>query len=130
MDLVLNEGLDVPIYDQIYYQISSQIISGQLVAGEQLPSIRAIANTLRISVIPVKMAWERLDKDGFVTATAGRGTFVANISKEKIDKKIASSAKKLAFDTAKKAISLGLSFEELCDYLKTEYNSCQENQNH
>ena len=46
----------------------------------QLPPIRTIANELRISVIPVKMAWEELDHHGFIKTITGKGTFVASIS--------------------------------------------------
>ena len=76
MDIVINPSSEVPIYSQIVTQISSQIINGTLKPGEKLPAIRQISNQLRISVIPVKMAWEELDKQGFIKTVAGSGTFV------------------------------------------------------
>lgn len=117
----MNGDSQTPIYDQIYSQISSQIISGKLKAGEQLPPIRTIANELRVSVIPVKMAWERLDKDGFIIAAAGRGTFVADVSKEHIQNKVDTTAQELARETVKKAKALGLTLEDLWQYLKKEF---------
>jgi len=117
----LNGDSQTPIYDQIYSQISSQIISGLLKAGEQLPPIRTIANELRISVIPVKMAWEKLDKDGFIKTVTGKGTFVANVSVEHIQQKVDTAAQELARETVEKAKTIGLSFDELCGYLREEY---------
>lgn len=121
MDIVLSGDSQTPIYDQIYSQISSQIISGQLKAGEQLPPIRTIANELRVSVIPVKMAWEKLDKDGFISTVTGRGTFVANVSTEHIQQKVNTAAQELVKETVKKAKIIGLPLEELLDYIKKEY---------
>lgn len=117
----MNGDSQTPIYDQIYSQISSQIISGLLKAGEQLPPIRTIANELRVSVIPVKMAWKKLDKDGFISTVTGRGTFVANISNEHIQQKVNSAAQTLAKETVEKAKIIGLSYEELCSYIKDEF---------
>lgn len=118
----MNGDSQTPIYDQIYSQISSQIISGQLKPGTQLPPIRTIANELRISVIPVRMAWEKLDKDGYIQTAAGRGTFVANISSENIQIKVNNAAQELAKETLKKARNINLSLEELIEYLRKEYN--------
>ena len=55
----------VPIYDQIYTQIKGHIISGELQQEQPLPSIRALAKDLRISVITTKRAYEELEKEGF-----------------------------------------------------------------
>ena len=59
----LNQSIAVarsgaPIYDQIYSQIKDAILSGQVAEGEALPSIRALAKDLRISVITTKRAYD------------------------------------------------------------------------
>lgn len=59
-------------------QVKNAILSGQLVEGTLLPSIRALANDLRISVITTKRAYAELEEAGFVTTVQGRGTFVAS----------------------------------------------------
>lgn len=66
-----------PIYDQIYSQIKSQIISGALKEDEMLPSIRALAKDLRISFITTKRAYEELEKDGFIYTVPAKGCYVA-----------------------------------------------------
>ena len=66
-----------PIYEQISRQIRDQILSGALPEGELLPSIRALAKDLRISVIITKRAYDELEKDGLIVTVAGKGCFVA-----------------------------------------------------
>lgn len=77
MELIIRNNTNQPIYDQIYSQIKAQIISGQLAPGEALPSIRALAKDLRISVITTKRAYDELEADGFLYTVAGKGCFVA-----------------------------------------------------
>ena len=77
MELVIRNTTNQPIYDQIYSQIKTQIIAGKLSPGEALPSIRALAKDLRISVITTKRAYDELEADGFLFTVAGKGCFVA-----------------------------------------------------
>ena len=77
MELVIRNTTNQPIYDQIYSQIKAQIIAGKLSPGEALPSIRALAKDLRISVITTKRAYDELEADGFLYTVAGKGCFVA-----------------------------------------------------
>ena len=77
MTIIIDNKSGVPIYDQIYSQIKSQIISGQLAEDTILPSIRNLAKDLRISVITTKRAYEELEKDGFIYTVSGKGCFVA-----------------------------------------------------
>lgn len=67
-----------PIYLQIVKQIKVQIMNGSLVANQPLPSMRALANELRISVITTKRAYEELEKEGFITSIVGKGSFVSD----------------------------------------------------
>ena len=109
MDIVINSSSEEPIYSQIFTQISSQIINGTLKSGEKLPAIRQISNQLRISVIPVKMAWEELDKQGFIKTVAGSGTFVNTLQKseilEKKEEKVVTLAKNVCHEAKKNGIS-------------------------
>ena len=77
MHILIDNKSGAPIYDQIYSQIKSQIISGALGEDEMLPSIRALAKDLRISVITTKRAYDELEADGFICTMAGKGSFVA-----------------------------------------------------
>ena len=77
MELIIRNTNNQPIYEQICTQIKAQIIAGKLAPGEALPSIRALAKDLRVSVITTKRAYDELEVDGFLYTVAGKGCFVA-----------------------------------------------------
>lgn len=82
MQLYIDNRSGAPIYDQIYSQIKDSILSGQVTEGEALPSIRALAKDLRISVITTKRAYDELESEGFIYTLPGKGCFVAERSTE------------------------------------------------
>ena len=77
MNIIISNADGKPIYEQIAAQIKHAILTGELQPGEMLPSIRALARDLRISVITTKRAYEELETGGFITTVPGRGSFVA-----------------------------------------------------
>lgn len=77
MNILISNSSGVPIYEQIFEQIKTLIISGELKEGEALPSMRLLAKELRISVITSKRAYEELEKAGFIFSVTGKGSFVA-----------------------------------------------------
>ena len=82
MNVYISNASEKPIYEQIYTQIKSAILRGECKAGEALPSIRALAKELRISVITTKRAFDDLERDGYVYSVQGKGSFVAEKNKE------------------------------------------------
>lgn len=82
MDIIISNAGGQPIYEQICRQIKGAIASGELQPGEALPSIRALARDLRISVITTKRAYEELERDGFLENVPGKGCFVAPQNRE------------------------------------------------
>lgn len=84
MNIQINNSSDDPIYLQIKNQIKTQIISGDLKVGEQLPSIRFLAKELRVSMLTAKRAFDELELDGFINSVQGKGNFVAVQNKELI----------------------------------------------
>ncbi len=77
MEILLTHNTGTPIYEQIINQIKRQIMDGTLVPGDPIPSMRALAKSLHISVITVQRAYESLQREGFIETTVGRGSFVA-----------------------------------------------------
>ena len=77
MNILIDNKSGTPIYDQIYSQIKSQIISGALKQDELLPSIRGLAKDLHISFITTKRAYEELEKEGFIYTLPAKGCYVA-----------------------------------------------------
>lgn len=84
MDISISNTSEMPIYEQIYNQIKTQIMQGRLLEGEALPSIRSLAKDLRISVITTKRAYDELEKDGFIYTVLGKGCFVSKRNVELI----------------------------------------------
>lgn len=82
MELLITNASDKPIYAQIAAQIQDAILSGELAEGEALPSIRSLANDLRISVITTKRAYAELEEAGFIDTVQGKGSFVAGGNRE------------------------------------------------
>ena len=121
INIVISNASDKPIYQQLFDQISAQIIRGELEQGFCLPPIRTVARELRISVITVKKAWEDLERKGFIDAIAGKGCFVAPQPGE-----LATKRGELAEEKLKKDIgyykSLGLSLEELQELIRRFYH--------
>ena len=83
MNVIVSNASDRPIYEQIYTQIKGAILRGEAKESELLPSIRALAKELRISVITTKRAFDDLERDGFISTVPGKGSFVA--AKNKIE---------------------------------------------
>ena len=77
MNILISNANNQPIYEQIFTQIRNQILSGALAPGEALPSIRALAKDLRVSVITTKRAYEELEKAGYVYTVPAKGSYVA-----------------------------------------------------
>ena len=84
MNIQINNSSDAPIYLKIKNQIKTQIISGDLKVGEQLPSIRFLAKELRVSMLTAKRAFDELELDGFINSVQAKGNFVAAQNKELI----------------------------------------------
>jgi GntR family transcriptional regulator len=76
LKLIISSVSGEPIYEQIKNQIRSAIMSGELMAGEALPSLRKLAKELRVSVLTVTRAYNELADEGLVENVQGKGTFV------------------------------------------------------
>ena len=76
VDIIISNSSDKPIYEQIAGQIKGLVLSGELVPGQRLPSIRALASSLRVSAITTKRAYADLEAAGFIETVRGKGSFV------------------------------------------------------
>lgn len=123
MDIVISSAGDIPIYQQLYDQLRGQIMRGALRSGEVLPPIRTVARELRISVITVKKAWEELEHDGLIVTIAGKGCFVSDLSREKLDdKKYGIICEKMAKDVEYYK-SFGLTLQEIIAMIERCYST-------
>jgi GntR family transcriptional regulator len=78
MHIQVDKTSGVPIHDQIKEQITGLIQAGQLKAGDQLPTIRALAIDLAVNVNTVALAYRELDSAEVIATRRGEGTFVAS----------------------------------------------------
>ena len=76
MHIVISNSSDLPIYAQIKDQVKEQILSGELIEDEMLPSLRQLAKDLKISVLTTTRAYNELEQEGFITSRQGKGFFV------------------------------------------------------
>lgn len=82
MEIIISNNANKPIYEQITTQIKAMIMSGELQAGDAIPSMRSLAKSIHVSVITVQKAYEDLQRDGFIETTVGRGSFVSAQNKD------------------------------------------------
>ncbi len=118
MNIIITNSAGMPIYDQIASQIKAKILSGELKEGDPLPSMRALAQDLRVSVITTKRAYEILEQEKLIESFTGRGSFVAaqdaEMLREQNLREIESHLQKAA-DIAQRS---GIDFNELTEILK------------
>ena len=119
MEIIIRNTTNQPIYEQIYTQIKAQIIAGKLSPGESLPSIRALAKDLRISVITTKRAYDELEAEGFLYTVAGKGCFVAEKNLELVREGRLKELEAHLSAAAELAGSCGLTSEEVLETLRT-----------
>lgn len=117
MELIIRNVTNQPIYDQIFCQLRDQIVSGALKPGEALPSIRALAKDLKISVITTKRAYDELEAQGLIDTVAGKGCFVAERNLGLIREQQLRELEEHLSAAAALARSCGLSREELEELL-------------
>jgi GntR family transcriptional regulator len=83
MLLNLTDLSDEPLQSQISRQIRAKILSGELPAGQVLPSIRGLARQQRVSVITVQRGYENLERAGLIHSRRGKGFFVSEIDRNR-----------------------------------------------
>lgn len=76
MNIIITNSSGFPIFEQIENAIKEAIFSDELKEGEMLPSVRSLANELKISFLTVKRAYDELEKAGFIKTVQGKGSYV------------------------------------------------------
>jgi len=111
-----------PIYQQIFDQISNQIILKKIEANSQLPSIRVAAKELRVSIITIKKTWEMLEQDNFIYTVTGVGSFVNENSDTFLLDKKNQKVEGLLMDVIHECKLVGITSRELKDLVDIMYD--------
>lgn len=122
MEIIISNNANKPIYEQITSQMKAMIMSGELQAGDAIPSMRALAKSIHVSVITVQKAYEDLQRDGFIETTVGRGSFVSAQNKEfyqEEQQRIAEEHLQIAAEIGRTS---NISLEKLMELLTLFYN--------
>ena len=118
MNIVISNISHVPIYEQIKSQIRSAIISDQIKENEMLPSIRQLAQDLKISVITTMRAYNDLEAEGYIASVQGKGCFVLPKNKEYIKEQKLKSIEQHFLKAITDARLIGLHDNELKEMLE------------
>lgn len=121
MEIIISSNTSKPIYEQITSQMKAMIMSGELQTGDPIPSMRALAKSLHISVITVQKAYEDLHRDGFIETTVGRGSFVSAQNKDFFQEEQQRRAEEHLQEAADIARSGGIPLSKLVEILMMFY---------
>lgn len=117
MDIVISNASPAPLYEQIARQVKNSILKGELSPGELLPSIRALAKDLQISVITTKRAYEELEREGFIESVVGKGSYVAGQSRAILEERRLKIVEERLAGAVSESKLLGIGLEELQEML-------------
>ncbi|MGM9949676.1 MAG: GntR family transcriptional regulator [Lysinibacillus sp.] len=115
MIIKLSNASDKPIYEQITEQMKQAILSGSLLPGDALPSIRMLAKELKISVMTTKRAYADLERDGFIETVAGKGSFVAERNQDFLREELIRQVEEHLSKSMQLAKTAGMTKDELLE---------------
>jgi len=121
MKLIISSVSGEPIYEQIKNQIRSAVMSGELEAGEALPSLRKLAKELRVSVLTVTRAYNELADEGVVQNLQGKGTFVMDKGNELMRRQLDTQVRENLAEAIHAAKAADIALSELGRMLEDEY---------
>lgn len=113
MKILISNTSESPLYQQIKDQIKDAILKEELKEGAALPSIRAFANDLKVSVLTIRRVYEELEQEGFVISQVGIGTFVSASNLELLRDSKRRLVEQKMLDMIQTAKSLKISKEDL-----------------
>ncbi len=122
MKIVIQPQGTLAIYEQIVNQLKNSIVTGELKADEALPSIRALAGDLKVSVITTKRAYEELEKEGLIRSVAGKGFYVCQYNTDYLMEKQLMMLEKRMQEVIWEAKHAGLTVEEVKEMVDALYD--------
>ena len=123
MKIIISNSSSIPIYEQIKSAIINQIMAGELVEGEMIPSIRNLACDIKISVMTIKKAYDELESEGYIKSVQGKGSFVSSINDELLKEKANNDIEENIYNIINIANKFDISKREILDLFEFIYGS-------
>ena len=118
----------LPIYTQIVNQVQTQVASGVLVPGDQLPTVRALAEELRVNFNTVARAYRILDEARIISTQQGRGTYITEIPPPMVTKRLRKeSLEALTQRYVSEALRLEFSADEISEMVSEQLKTAKTN---
>lgn len=117
--MIILQNSGIPIYQQIANRLKDEILSGKWNDGSFLPSVRGLAQELKISVITTMKAYEILQEEGYITAMQGKGYVVNAKDSEMIMEQQRRKMENALLEAIHTAKQVGVSKEELLQVAET-----------
>lgn len=118
----------LPIYTQIVNQVQAQVAGGVLKPGDQLPTVRALAEELRVNFNTVARAYRILDEARIISTQQGRGTYITEIPPPKVTERLRrESLEALTHRYVSEAMRLEFSKDEISNMVKDQLKAWKEN---
>lgn len=114
-----------PIYEQVMEKLKDLMLLGVLMENQPLPSVRSMAMDLSINPNTIQRAYAELERQGYIYTVKGKGSFVAENSEMKENKK-REVLQKLS-EVLEEAASLGITKEDLKQLIETRYRDTEKN---
>ena len=121
MNIIISNSSSTPIYEQIKQAIKQAIFNGELKEEDMLPSVRVMANDLKISFLTVKKAYDELEEEGYVKSVQGKGSFVAPKNLEFVQEEKRKEIQKHIEEIIKLAQISDISEQEIIEFFKLMY---------
>jgi len=121
MNIIISNSSSVPIYEQIKQSIKQAILNNELREEDMLPSVRVMANDLKISFLTVKKAYDELEKEGYIKSVQGKGSFVAPKNSELVQEEKRKEIQNYIEKIIKLAQMSDISEKEIIELFKLMY---------
>src|SRR3990172_1583922 len=119
----------LPIYTQIVNQLQARVAAGLLKPGDQLPTVRALAEELRVNFNTVARAYRLLDEARIISTQQGRGTYITEIPPPEVTEQLRREAlQALALRYVNEAKRINSSNKEITESIRDQLRIWKENQ--
>lgn len=119
MKIIIRPQGTLAIYEQIVNQLKNAIVTRELSAGEALPSIRALAAELEVSVITTKRAYEELEKEKLIRSVPGKGFYVCEYNQDYLKEKQYMALEARMSEVITDCKKVGMKKQDILDMVET-----------